>query len=176
MVPTLVVSGPIGAGKTTSAGEVADRLVARQVAHALIEIDGLAQVWPAPKDDRFQVRLAAANLAAVWSNAVRAGARNLVLTMTVETDADLAAVHEAVPELDLTVVRLMATPRTLLDRVGAREPGAARAWHRRRALELHASMVTAPADVVLDTTDLTVDEVADRLVDLVAWAQAPSGG
>ncbi len=40
-VPTLIITGPIGVGKTSVAGEVSEQLDKANVAHALIDIDSL---------------------------------------------------------------------------------------------------------------------------------------
>jgi len=82
-VPTLLITGPIGAGKTAVAGEVSRLLERNGAAHAMVDVDALGQSFPRPANDRFHHRLALRNLAAVWSNCRKAGARRLILARAV---------------------------------------------------------------------------------------------
>ena len=109
-VPVLLLTGPSGVGKTTVAYEVSAMLAARDVAHALIDTDNLDHIHPPPADDPTKGRLTAANLAAVWANLSRAGARRLILTGVVEDlEAELRLLGPAVPEGQWTVVLLRAS-------------------------------------------------------------------
>ena len=39
-VPVLIVTGTVGAGKTSVAGEMFSQLIARDVRHAVVDLDG----------------------------------------------------------------------------------------------------------------------------------------
>ena len=50
-VPVLVLSGPVGVGKTTVAHEMFDQLSGRDVAHAVVDLDALGICWPYGEGD-----------------------------------------------------------------------------------------------------------------------------
>ena len=166
----LIISGAVGVGKTATGYEVANLLKARAVPHTFVDFDALTDTWPVPADDRWNNRLALANLQAMWKNCVAAGARNLVLAQVVETAEfrdRLIATIDAEPG---RLVRLRASESTLHKRVAAREHGTGLAWHAARASELAAQFERDdPADVVVDTDGRTILDVALELVDLIEW-------
>jgi deoxyadenosine/deoxycytidine kinase len=82
-VPVLIITGPVGVGKTTVALEVNELLRARGVLHAVVDLDSLAWVYPTPPGDPYNNGLAFRNLAAVWANYAAAGAQRLVLARVV---------------------------------------------------------------------------------------------
>ncbi len=169
-IPLLVISGPVGVGKTTVANEVSTSLERRGVAHTLIDLDILAETYPRPLDDRFGVRLGLRNLRDVWINCAAAGSRNLVVASVVETADGLAEIQRAVPGSAPIVCQLRASDETLVERVGTREVGSGREWHEVRSLELARSLrELAPADFVVDTDDRSVLHIADEIVDRVDW-------
>jgi molybdopterin-guanine dinucleotide biosynthesis protein len=73
-VPTLLVTGPVGSGKTTVTFEMSNQLKAAGVAHAVVDTDELDRIFPPPADDPHKTLLTRRNLAAVWANLRAAGA------------------------------------------------------------------------------------------------------
>jgi len=61
-VPLLIISGPVGVGKTTVAEELNSILSREGIAHTYIDLDVLAETYPRLADDRFNSRLALRNL------------------------------------------------------------------------------------------------------------------
>ena len=51
-VPVLVITGPVGVGKSTIAAQAAWLLRQADVPHALVDLDRIEQSWPVPADDR----------------------------------------------------------------------------------------------------------------------------
>src|SRR6476646_9788147 len=96
-IPALLITGPVGVGKTTVSFEVSDLLKAVPVAHALVDVDSLRWCYPAPSGDRFNVALAMRNLTAVWANFRAAGAERLILADVLEAREDLDHYRAAVP-------------------------------------------------------------------------------
>lgn len=169
----LVVSGPVAVGKSTVANAASALLIQRGVTHTVIDVDRLTDTFPRPADDPFGDRLAIRNLKDVWANAAAAGSRNLILARVVETDQILQDFMDAVPGAAPVVCLLRARPETLIDRVRQRETGERRDWYEARSLDLAQSLEhAAPFDFVVDTDDRAPSDLAEQIVDRVAWATA----
>ncbi len=150
-VPVLLISGPIGAGKTTVATEAARLVAAAGIGVAEVDLDALTGVLPRPADDRFNN----------------------------ESRAALDGFRGAVPGAEITLVGLRARQETLLERVSGREVGTARQWHLDRVLELSRQMDEATTDDFVVWTDgRDVVDIAREVLRLAHWpggGQAPAG-
>jgi adenylylsulfate kinase-like enzyme len=51
-VPVLLITGPVGAGKSTVAGEAARLLREANIPHALVDLAWIEQCWPIPPTTR----------------------------------------------------------------------------------------------------------------------------
>src|SRR5215469_15174640 len=120
-VPVLVITGPVGVGKSTIANEAAWLLRQADVPHALVDLDRIEQCWPVPADDPWNERVTHRNLACMWANFREAGAGRLLLVRVLEDRSLLRHVAEAVPSAKITVVRLRAPLAVLHARIRARE-------------------------------------------------------
>lgn len=167
----VMVSGTVGVGKTTASEAWADSLAARGVRTARIDLDQVRLIEPAPADDRFNLAVTLANVAAMSLVYRRAGAQVLVLTGVVESEADLAAFSRAV-EAPVRCVRLRADHDLVRTRLRQRhrDDPTGLDWHLNRLPELDLILDAATYDhQVLDITGLTVAQVAawlDHSVDL----------
>lgn len=169
-LPVLIVTGPVGAGKTTVAAAISAELERREVAHAWVDVDQLAQCFPRPAGDPFHGRLVVRNLADVCRNFVAAGAERLILPYVIEDVAGRAAIASAIPGGALTVVRLTVRPETVAARLRGRESDESLAWHLRRAPELTAIMESnRVGDIVLATDGRTPKDLALEIMGLVGW-------
>jgi len=83
-VPVLVITGPVGVGKSTIAAEAAWLLRQADVPHALVDLDRIEQCWPVPADDPENERVSHRNLACMWAITV------------VRLRAPLAVLHERI--------------------------------------------------------------------------------
>ncbi len=167
-IPVIVITGPVGVGKTTVASALSDRLIATNEPHALIDMDQLRQSYPRPAGDRFNMALGLRNLAALWANYRAAGAECLILADIVESPDDVEAYRAAVPNAEVTVVRLLASADTVGQRLAQRETGASLRWHQQRAAELVALMEKeAIGDVLVETDEKTALDIADEILRLV---------
>lgn len=169
----LIVTGPVGVGKTTVASAIADLLDASDIPCALVDMDALRACFPRPAEDPFHTALGYRNLAALWRNFRAAGAERLVLADVVES-RDLLPYRQAVPEAEITVVRLTASRATIARRLRGREDGEALAWHLARAEELTSVMERAGiGDVVIDADRTTPSELATGILRRIGWLTTP---
>ena len=173
-VPTVIVTGPVGVGKTTVAGEMGLLLVDAKVPHATIDFDQLTACYPRPADDdRWGTKLGLMNLAALWKNYERSGARRLLIARVLESRSDLEGIPEAVPGTDILVVRMRASPETLLSRVRQRGPGRGMEWHLQRAVELAPLMDAQHVeDVLVETDGRDATNIARDILLQVGWLAA----
>lgn len=120
-VPVLLITGPLGVGKTTVLDAVAERLRAANIPFAAVDLDALAWAYPpAPGDDPYRNGLMFQNLAAVWRNFKAAGASRLVCAYVLESRDELDRYRAAVPNAVITVVRLRASDETVQGRLSRR--------------------------------------------------------
>ena len=169
-VPVLVLTGPIGVGKTALSDEISDLLQRAGEPHVQIDMDSLSWCYPRPEGDPHAIGLRFRNLAAIWPNFVAAGARRAVIDAVVEARADLERYTGAIPEADLTVVRLRASPATLEERIRRRMPGAGLEWHLDRAPGLATMKDRAAVEDHLVETDVrSVREIAEEVLDRAGW-------
>jgi len=170
VIPLLVISGPVGVGKTTIGNEVSSVLERRGIAHTFIDMDALAQTYPRLPEDRFGEQLALRNLRDVWANCAAMGSKNLIVARVVETKQDVENIQFAAPGSRPLVCQLHATRESLIERVRKRELGAGRDRHETRALELAQSLRDkAPADFVVETDGQSILDIAKEIVAKVAW-------
>lgn len=164
-VRVIVITGPVGAGKTATAEQVSEQLGAAGLRHACLDMDRLRWVYPEPEGDRFGERLGMANLAAVWPNLRDVGVRVLVLADVVEDPAERRTYEAAVPGAEVTIVRLRVSAAELDRRLRDREAPASLAWYLHRAGELTEIMTDAHVgDIVLDVDGHSVAEVAAAVI------------
>jgi hypothetical protein len=120
----LILSGPAGVGKSSTAYEMVRLLEEAGIDHALVDTDELDRIYPRPADPD---GVSEKNLAAVWQTFREAGARRLILVgVYLDQPSQLAWIARAVPSAKFTLVRLMASESTLADRIARREIGSGR--------------------------------------------------
>ena len=173
-VPVLVITGPVGVGKSTIAAEAASLLRQADVPYALVDLDRIEQCWPVPADDPWNEQVSHRNLACMWANFREAGADRLIFTRVLETRSLLWRVTEAVPGAQITVVRLRAPLAVLQERIRSREAGDPD-WF------LGAAIHTAEVFERAQVEDHVVDNenrpavVAEEVLHRVAWLPPKAG-
>jgi hypothetical protein len=168
-VPVLVITGPVGVGKSTVGAEVFRLLRDACVPSALIDLPALGNAWPVPGDDPWNERLIHANLACSWANFARAGVSRLVICRVLEARSLLRHIEAAVPGAQITVVRLQARLELLHTRVRAREAGDP-SWYLDTASYLVGKLETAAVeDHTVDNENRPITEVATEVLRVTGW-------
>jgi energy-coupling factor transporter ATP-binding protein EcfA2 len=169
-VTLVVVSGPVGVGKTTVSEELSGLLEADKISHTFVDLDGLAKTYPRQPNDKFGERIALRNLGDVWKNARKLGVKNLIVARVVESAEGAERIERAVGAVASCIFQLNASDSSLLARVRHREIGAARAWHEKRALELGAKLRSSNvADVQIETDDKTAPQIAQEILQTIEF-------
>jgi hypothetical protein len=163
MPDVVVVTGPCGVGKTTVAFECMEILERAGVPAAMVEGE-LAYFHPKPAGDPFGYAVAEAGLRALWPVYAAQGIDRLLLGRVVEDRRQLAIVEDAVPGARIRVLRLVASPATIRERLRGREIGSALEWHVLRAAEIARSTLGDPVDA-----ERPVVEVARDVLDRAGW-------
>jgi len=174
-VPVLVITGPVGVGKSTIANEAAWLLRQADVPHALVDLDRIEQCWPVPADDPWNERVSHRNLACMWANFRHAGADRLILARVLETRSLLRRVTEAVPGAQITVVRLRAPLAVLHERIRSREASDPD-WFLGAAT--HTAEVFEQAQVedhLVDNENRPATVVAEEVLHRVGWLHRAVG-
>lgn len=169
-VPVLMITGPVGVGKTAVTGEASRLLGEAGIPHATADLAVIVSCWPPPCDDPWNEVLIHANLGCMWANFRRAGAARLLLCRVLETRSLLARVTKAVPGADITVVRLRARRELVQQRIVTRESGRDPQWYLDTAAYLFDRMEhTGVEDHVVDNDDRPVAQVAAEVLHVAGW-------
>lgn len=168
-VPLLIISGSMGAGKTTVLSEVSDLLKLKDIAHAAIDLDCLTIMHP--KQSHYGQGLMFLNLAAIWPIYAAAGAKRLVVARVVEDRSDLRSYVEAVPQAEPVICRLEASLDTMHERLRVREPGMFQATGLARSAELLGILRRAKAEdfVVDNDSGRFITDVAREVLSCAGW-------
>jgi len=172
LVPTLVLTGTVGSGKSTVAAEINDVLAELKVPNAAVDLDAL--VWQWPSTSNWNNDLMFENLASLWPNYQAHGTTHLILARVLEDRAELDRYREAVPGAEITVCRL-TTPESLrIERLHERmPPGASRDWHLTRSVELEAILANLVCeDFEIENGDRLIRDVALEVLVRAGWIPA----
>ena len=116
----LVISGSMGAGKTTVMGEASDLLSELGVVHAAFDLDALGIVLLPEESSR---TLHSRNLAALYGNCVEAGVESFLIAVAIESREALDDLRSAMGNGNVTICRLIAPLNTMVSRLKTREVG-----------------------------------------------------
>jgi len=166
----LLITGSVGAGKTSVAELVGELLAEAEVPHAVIDLDWLRNTWPSPPGDRFNLAMVLRNLGDVARNFLDAGAVRLVLAGVVETHADLDR-YRATIGVPLAVCRLRVPLPVLHARLNRRhDDDNSLRWHLDRSGELDAILeAVGLEDFSIEASGLTAHEVAEAVIAGSGW-------
>ncbi|MGW1345730.1 hypothetical protein ACWCOV_32090 [Kribbella sp. NPDC002412] len=109
----LLITGTVGAGKTSVAAAVGSILAEARIPHAVIDLDALSQSWPPPPGDPFNLAMELRNLDSLARNYLSAGACRLVVSGVVETTAARARYRAALASNCACVAFVPTSPRCI---------------------------------------------------------------
>lgn len=171
-VPTLVLTGTVGSGKSTVAAEIHDALAELKIPNAAIDLDAL--VWQWPSTSKWNNDLMFESLASLWPSYRSHGATHLILARVPEDRAELDRYRAAVPGVEITVCRLTTPEPLRLERL--REPmppRPSRDWHLARSVELEDNLANLDCeDFQVENGNRPVRDVAFDVLVRAGWLLA----
>jgi DNA polymerase III delta prime subunit len=168
-VPLLLIIGPPGVGKSSAAREMSRLLEDGRIECAYIDrddfgVDGLLDEDPL------------VSLQQMLPSRVAEGAERLVVAWRIESDAELSRFRASLPWAQITVCRLHAGIKELLDRIAGAEQSFLRLHLQSMALEMAPRLERqACEDIRIATDDASPQLVAIRALRRWMRAQEPSG-
>jgi adenylylsulfate kinase len=171
-IPALVITGPVGAGKSTIMRALSELLEQRSIRHIAIDMDHLRWVFPTPPGDRFGACLGFNNLAAIWPNFREMEPECVVIADVVESRAGTDTYLAAMPGTRVTVIRLHVPMPVILQRLEGRQSEQTIEWYRQRAPELQEILERDHiGDLVIDVGDRTPEDTANEILQRVGPLQ-----
>ncbi|WP_062389558.1 GNAT family N-acetyltransferase [Demequina iriomotensis] len=174
-VRVLVLTGPMGAGKTSVAESAHSVLALRGARTAFIDADTLCEAYPSPPDDMVNQALLMECLTALAPVHRRHGFGLLVIPRILEDPADRAALAHALAgpggPAEVTVVRVTAPLEERVARLRRRETSERWLdWAVPRTAEQGDELEElALEDAVVDNAGRTPEESAAEALDAVGW-------
>lgn len=166
---SIFVNGTVGAGKSA----LADALSAAEgEAHAVIDLDGIRRLRPAPSSDRFNHELELLNLQSLANNYRAAGAKRFIIAGVLESEAEIPRYIEALRSDGMLVCRLVARSDVLESRLRFRhrDDPVGLIWHLDRVGELTNILEAADIDdLVLDSSDTPAVDLAVAIRRAAGW-------
>lgn len=157
----IIITGPVGAGKTTTMHAMTWLLQRHDLPHAGIDIDALRWFHPTPPGDRFGGRVGLRHLAYMAKSYVELDIPTLVLADVIESAEDVRRHQRAMPDYAVHVVRLDVSIPLIHERLRERESTDSLDWYLKRAPELQEIMEREGiGDLVIDVCERSPDEVA----------------
>jgi len=167
----IIITGAMGAGKTSVLGEASDILARRQIVHAAIDVDalGLAYLSATTRNDKVMY----SNLQSICRNYAGLGVTRFLLARALESHSELESCRGVVSAVDTRVCRLVAQIETMEERVKLRESGVARQEYIRRVAELSAILDQAQLeDFRVSNESRSVTDVALEMLTRARWIGA----
>lgn len=161
----LIVSGPVGVGKTSVAKAVCQKLSKANIKGALIEMDYLRWVFPRPESDPFHETLVLKNLKDIFPNIRGVGTERFVFSDVIESQKYADDLQVAMPGVEITIVRLHAKIEIIHERIRGREPDETLQWYLDRSVELSKQLAENNLEnFAIDTSNITPDDAAKLIL------------
>jgi len=164
----LIITGTMGAGKTSVLGEASDLLALRQIAHGAIDVDalGLAHLPSGAGNDAVMY----GNLRSVCKNYAAVGVQRFLLARALEERTQLELCRDIVPATNTVVCRLTASIAAMLQRVKMRETGVSQREYVARVEELNAVLDRVRLeDFTVSNENRSLTDVATEVLIKAGW-------
>jgi hypothetical protein len=164
----LIITGTMGAGKTSVLAEASDILALRQIAHAAIDLDGfgVAYLPTAATTDAVMYE----NLRLVCQNYIAHGVNRFLIARTIEDRAQLELCRDYTSATHTTVCRLTAGLDVMQERVKDREPGLLQRELCARVAKLNAILdAVRLEDIAVANENRCVTDVAMEMLVKAGW-------
>jgi hypothetical protein len=164
----LIITGTMGAGKTTVLGEASDVLALRHIPHAAIDMDalGLAHLPAAFGNNAVMYR----NLQSVYENYTSLGVPRFLLARAMEGRAELELCRGIFSATNTVVCRLSASLETMQQRVKTRETGISQHEYVARVATLNAILDRAHLeDFSVTSENRSVSDIAREMLVKAKW-------
>jgi ribose 1,5-bisphosphokinase PhnN len=164
----LVITGGMGAGKTTVLGEASDILARAKIAHAALDVDRFGDGF-LPSKGAIEPAMYN-NLHCVCENYSKLGVQQFVMARAIESREQLELCRSAASASVVIVCRLVASKKTLEQRVERRETGIERQRYIDRAVKLNGILDEAKLEDITVTNDSgSLTEVAGEMLVKAGW-------
>ena len=171
MESLLIITGSMGAGKTSVLAEASDILTMHDITHAAVDLDalGLAHFPPAVVSDGLMYR----NLQSFCKNYVSVGIRRVLLARAMEDRAELELCRGIVAAPNTVVCRLTASIEAMEERVKSRESGLLQRKYVSRVAKLNAVLDEARLeDFTVINENRSLTEVAQEMLIKAGWVSS----
>jgi hypothetical protein len=161
----------VGVGKTSVLLELGERLSAGDLPYAIVDLDWLAWLRPDPVSAATVQDVLCENLGHVSRTFASAGVARIALARAARSTREVDEIRAALGASELVVVRLVASPELIEQRLRKRDSGAQLAEHLAEAGSFAAEAEAAGiGDVLLETDGLDPAAVAQRVLDASGWS------
>jgi hypothetical protein len=164
----LIITGSMGAGKTSVLGEASDILALRQIVHAAIDVDalGVAHLPSGARNDGTMF----ANLRSVCQNYSALGVQRFLLARAIEGQAQFELCCEAVSATNTVVCRLTASIEEMKRRVAMRESGVSHRKYVARVAKLNGLLDSAGLeDFTVENENRSLTDAAMEMLVKAGW-------
>lgn len=168
MESLLIITGSMGAGKTSVLAEASDILALRHVPHAAIDLDalGLAYLPTAARNDDVMYQ----NLRSACENYSSVGVTRFLMARAIETRTELDRCRRIVSAANTVVCRITASIEKMESRLKLRELGVSQREYVARVAALNAILDRVHLeDFTIANENRPLTEVAQEMLAKAGW-------